>query len=327
MNHSSLSLPERTVLDAIDLNAEAQVPELARRTKLSAPHIHRILNRLIERGILVGVTAQIDFARLGLVEYGINLALAAPSEKEREEFILGLISEPAAGWVAETGADLDCMFSIIAPGPHEVTALLSRLNDRLRGSILRKELCIRTRRVRFARGIFGATGKRKPHFEIGKHPENVPIDRVDRLILSSISVSSRSSFREIARSLSISPPTFGRRLEILKEKKIVLGFSWHMKLTGCGVLQYRILVSLRDNSTPVREKIVKLVQTTPSVKMFADCLGAWDYEMELDVWTPQQVKPVISALSEACFGHLEKIAVVPIFQHRKFSTFPVLSSA
>ncbi len=269
------------------------------------------------------MSAQIDLARLGLVEYGINLALAAPSDAARQEFITQLSKEPSVGWVAEVGTDLDCMFNAIAPNPHQVAALLGRLNSHRRVSILRKELCIRTKRMRFERGIFGASGRRKAFFQLGLDPELQPIDQLDRRILSVISVSNRSSFRELARSLSVSATTFGRRLDILKEKKIVLGFSWQMQLSGCGVLQYRLLVSLRENSPALRESILKIVQSTPSIKMFADCIGAWDYEMELDVWDALQVKPVVAALSEVCFGQLERITIVPLFQHHKFSSFPV----
>jgi DNA-binding Lrp family transcriptional regulator len=287
--------------------------------------IHRVLKRLFERNILIGMSAQIDFACLGLAEYGINLALAAQSDRAREDFISQLSKEPSVGWVAEVGADLDYMFNVIAPNPHQVAAMLARLNNRNRISILRKELCIRTRRMRFERGIFGAEGKRKGHFLLGLRPEPQHIDQLDKQILSVISISNRSSFRELARSLSVSSSTFARRLEILRQKKIVLGFSWQMQLASCGVLQYRLLVSLRDNTPALREAIMTIVQSTPYVKMFADCIGAWDYEMELDVWDARQVKPVVAALSEACYGQLEKITVVPLFLHRKFSSFPVES--
>lgn len=323
MKQNTLSATERLILRVIDLNADASVPEIVRITKLGAPLIHRVLKRLVERNILVGVTAQIDLARLGLAEYGISLALAAPSDRARENFLSQLSKEPSVGWVAEVGADLDCMFNVIAPTPHQVAALLGRLSGKERIAILRKELCIRTKRLRFERGIFGATGKRKAHFMLGLAPEAQSVDSLDRRILAAISISNRSSFRELARALSVSSSTFARRLEILRQKKIVLGFSWQMQLAGCGVLQYRLLVSLRDNSPTLRESVMKIVQNTPSIKMFADCIGAWDYEMELDVWDAREVKPVVAALSEVCFGHLESITIVPLFQHRKFSSFPI----
>lgn len=323
MKQTTLSDAECAVLRAIDLNAEASVPNITRLTRLNAPLIHRVLKRLVERNILIGMSAQIDLARLGLVEYGINLALAAPSDSARQEFIAYLSKEPSVGWVAEVGSDLDCMFNVIAPNPHQVAALLARISSRRKASILRKELCIRTKRMRFERGIFGASGRRKAFFQLGLDPQPQSVDQLDRKILSKISVSNRSSFRELARSLSVSSSTFGRRLEILKEKKIVLGFSWQMQLSGCGVLQYRLLISLRENSPALRESILKIVHNTSSIKMFADCIGAWDYEMELDVWNALQVKPVIAALSEVCFGQLERITIVPLFQHRKFSSFPV----
>lgn len=326
MKQITLSFTEQTILRAIDLNAEIPVPEIAKRTGLNAPQVHRVINRLVEREILVGVTAQIDFSRIGIVEYGINLAVATDTEQKREKFISSLIKEKRVGWVAEVGADYDCMLNVLARTPHEVDSVLGKAYQNLSGSVLHKTICVRLRRTRYDRGVFGASSKRKPQFQIGITPDVQVIDKLDGEILALLTTSNRASFRDLARQLSVSSSTFSRRIQSLKERAILLGFSWHMNLSRCAVLQYRVLVSLRSNPPALREKLSRIVQGTPAIKMFADCIGAWDYEMELDVWSAQEVKPVISSISTACSDLLERITVIPIFKHRKFSSFPVEDS-
>jgi DNA-binding Lrp family transcriptional regulator len=323
MKRSVFTKAESAVLLSVDLAADKDAPAVARETGLGVANVYRILHRLIERRVLLGMTAQIDFARIGLSEYAIALSTMTPTQRARENFVKALCQERAVGWVADVGAPYDTMFSVLSRSPIEVGEILGRVRTKLEGSILEKVLSIRIKRARFARGVFGAPSRRTACFELGANGAIQSLSDTDRSILRIISSSHLSSGREIARTLGISSSTYSRHLASLYSRRIVLGFSWHMDLSALGILQYRILLSLTNNSPKMREHILQVISRIPAVKTFVECIGSWDYELEADVLHAAHIQDVVGKLYEACVPQIARVAVIPLFQHRKFSTFPV----
>jgi DNA-binding Lrp family transcriptional regulator len=323
LHHTAFSNAELAILLSIDLAANKDAPSVAQDTGLGIANVYRILHRLIERRILLGITAQIDFSRIGFTEYAIALSTMSSNQHARGNFVKALCQERSVGWVADVGAPYDCMFSVLSRLPIEVSDLLGRVQTQLKGAILDKVLSIRLKRARFPRGIFGATSRRDPVFELGNTVPIQDLSDIDRAILGAISISHLTSGREIAKSLGISSSTYSRHLSSLHSRGIVLGFNWHMDLSSVGVLQFRILISLTNNSPQMRERLFKVVTRTPAIKTFVECLGSWDYELEADVLHSDQIQNVAATLYEAAVPQIARVAVIPLFRHRKFSSFPV----
>jgi DNA-binding Lrp family transcriptional regulator len=319
-----ISDSEKKLLLEYDLNATASLKDLAKATGFSLANTQKLKQRLLEKSILLGLTAQIDLAQLGLIEFAVNIGIASKSEQVRLQFTKFLSKESSVGWLAEVGADYDYMFNVIARMPQTVDAVLKKSASNFDGAILNKKLYIRLQRLRFQRGIFGAKTKNR----IGiytplKNAKTSPIDELDYQILQKLSTSHLMSFREIALNLGTTPATFNRRVEELKARGVILGFYWHMNVVDYGVLHYRILISLTRNTNDIYLKIYKACCLFPAVKLLAQCLGEWDYELEIDVLAHSEIKPIVGFLGETLYSDLQKLSVIPIFRHVKFSSLPV----
>jgi DNA-binding Lrp family transcriptional regulator len=320
---ATLTTFQRAVLGIIELDAELSAADVARALGVSAPRVQRTMRLLVDRGILIGRTAVVDVARLGFVEYGINLQVAARSRTEHERFLRALSKSRSVSWIAEVGGRYDLMVNVIARRPHDVIEVFDRVHTEFPRCITGKQHCQRTLRARFPRGWLRSSRDRKPVFLMGDAPADESADETDARILHVLGDSTLESHRDFARAAGVSITSYLRRIERLKAAGVLKGFGWRMNLDLLGMHQYRILLSVRAASRELRERMLRFAGRQGAIKLVVECLGNWDYEFEIDVAKPEDVKEATAAV-HAEFGEaILEVTALPIFSHRKYISFPV----
>lgn len=87
MNSRVLDKTDRIILSELQKNAQRSIAELAEAASLSASSCHRRVKLLEEAGVIVGYTATLDRAALGLAnEFFVEVSLSAQTEEAFERF-------------------------------------------------------------------------------------------------------------------------------------------------------------------------------------------------------------------------------------------------
>lgn len=315
---------ECRILAAIELDADRSAAEVARIARTTKPVVYRTIERLKERGVIAGTTTVIDLSRLGLIEFGFNLALAPRDASARQTLIERLKRCANVSWIAEVGGELDLMCNIVATGPHEAQKIGERILEGYSDCVLRRQICCRSRRTRYPRWLLGLQRKVEPRFLSGEYHESLALDAIDQKILHALSRMRFESFRDLAQQLEIPLSTFLRRLHALRERKIVLGFGYRIDLNLIEALQFRALLSFRAVSGDVRRKIHDIAAKERVIKLVVECLGSWDFELEIDQPKGDDVKRLTSLIHHELHGELTGISLIPIFKHLQYISFPAV---
>lgn len=87
MAFQELDKTDKIILSELQKNAQRPIAELAQRAGLSPSSCHRRVKLLEERGVILGYTANLDRAALGLVnEFFVEVSLSAQTEEAFEKF-------------------------------------------------------------------------------------------------------------------------------------------------------------------------------------------------------------------------------------------------
>ncbi len=87
MSSQELDKTDKIILSELQKNAQRPVAELASKAGLSPSSCHRRVKLLEERGVILGYTANLDRAALGLVnEFFVEVSLSAQTEEAFEKF-------------------------------------------------------------------------------------------------------------------------------------------------------------------------------------------------------------------------------------------------
>jgi DNA-binding Lrp family transcriptional regulator len=315
---------QKNVLGSLELDAEKVLNLVARETKMKHSNVQRILSDLVARGVIDGKTAVIDLAKLGLVEYAFILAVNLKSNHELEEVVTYLLKHPAVSWIAEVGGVYDLMFNVVARHPKEVVSFFDRLSKAFPGLIKSKVSYIRTERLRYWRGYLGAKSHRTPGFHLGKAQNLIQIDDRDRLILKALANLKHHSFRELAHSVGLPIATFLRRMRALEQQEIILGFGYRIDLDLLELEQYRILISVTRDSEEWFRRLQNFCLKTGRVKLLTRTLGGFDFDLEVDVSNPRELKALLLDIRAQFPEASATTETLPIFRHRKFISFPAI---
>ena len=103
---------------------------------------------------------------------------------------------------------------------------------------------------------------------------NMDLDKIDNTILEMLKNDARTSFREIARKLQVSPDTISKRFERLKENGIIIDSTVVIDPAKIGysfIARFGIKVK-PAYSTKVLEKVISI----PSVIVASKIVGSFD---------------------------------------------------
>ena len=317
-----LSSIEAKILAVIELNADCPGPEIAKRAGTKTATVYRTVERLIERGIIVGKTAVIDPAKVGLIEFGVNLALAPQNDRVNAQLLKRLQNHPHISWIAEVGGELDLMCNVIAESPHRAKQVIEEIFADFAPSILRRRVCSRSARLRYPRWFLGVRRAAPPTFQSGERLEQLPLDTVDRAILEALSRMSFESYRDLAQATGVPIATFNRRIHSLRERGILLGFGYRFDLSKLAVQQFRLLMTFRAPTLATRVKLRRIASKERMIKLLVECLGDWDYEMEIDQPAGEDVKRLNTLIHREFYGELMQLSLIPIFRHVRYISFP-----
>jgi DNA-binding Lrp family transcriptional regulator len=318
-----LSEIEKQLLALIELDADCSIVQIAQKLGLKPGRAQRILARLVEHNILLGRIAVLDVARLGYLECGLSLSTAFRSVSQRTEILTFLKQHKKVSWLAEAGGTHDILLNLIVRHSSEVLQFLNQFSAKFPKVLKGKSFYQRTLRVRLARGMFTSRSAMRKEFVSGQDQMIQQIDRVDQQILKTLSGSTHNSYRDLSIKCSVALSTVLRRVEELKAKKILLGFGARIDIEPLGYQQFRILLELRTVSLKLKKDIVALCRRHTFIKVIAECLGAWDYEIEIDTLQPSEISNFIAKLYDGFGEDIHSLAMIPILHIEKYISFPV----
>ncbi len=317
-----LSDKERKILGAIEHQAEVPVSELQKQTKLRAHSIHYAIASLKRRGIIVGKAPFINNYPLGYTDYTIYFSLSSTSKRSTNKLISRLIAAPGVSWVAQLGGDFQIGVAFCARRIEEVSFLLGELSEEFGQLFFQKSISVRISFHAFGRKYLWKRSQNIAPLKIGKLPSSVEINEVDHTILSGLANNEYSSKRELSRLLAIPFSTLERRVGRLEESGVIGGYIYRLNLSGSNLLTYRLLIYSRGIAPMLTQQLYTFCKKHPGVLHFIECMGAWDYEIGVEISHAEELNEIIQALQESVGDGLIGIKSLQIFKHLKYSGYP-----
>lgn len=317
-----LSEKEAFVMAAIEGHADGNLSELAKELRIRGHVLRRILQRLIDRKIIRGVSATLDCTRLGYQEFLVQFSLSTTTDAQRVKIVAFLREFPGVNVIDEVGGEHQYALYLYAKDAHAVSRLLKDVVGRF-GAVLRtKEIAVVLSCEVYNRKYLSTAAKPEVFLSYPKSDPPVAVDRQDTEILRGLSKHPNVSLRELARVLKIPPSTLHQRVASLKNRSVLLGFHYAFNMKMLGVVSFclaiytqgvdpNLLVSLRDFS-----------RAHPQVTMLVEYVGAFDYILFVEATAAQSAGNVTEELYRRFSPRIQTIRTIPIFSRIHFSSFP-----
>jgi DNA-binding Lrp family transcriptional regulator len=299
-----LTALEQRFLEVTSLSADSDFKEIAETLKTPVHRVQYAFRSLIERKIIRGRVAFIDYSRLGRISASCVLTVGNYSKKVREQLKAAIVKDKAISWSSEIIGDGHVVVQMFTNNLDEVRNVIGSLQSKITLSSMDHKIAIRLRHYAIENRLYSLTSDREKTRSVlyatsGSSSAEVNIDELDRQCLRELSHPNVHSVDSLSRSLGESKATIHRRVQALIEKKVIQGYHWSLDQNLLGLMRFRLLLKSQRLDAPFEKHLEKIVRQHPNVTNFAVCLGDWDYELSVEIRQGENIHETVGEIVES----------------------------
>lgn len=301
-----LSEKEARILACAELEADLGLDAIAKRARVRASAVGYYIRSLEERGVIRRMPV-LNINYDGYIYLGIYFSLAPQHKRDPQRLIRYLLDQPIVTWLAETGGEFQYGMALCVKRIEDGHAFLALLTAEFPGLLFEKSLVFQVALQISGRGYLAGTRYRGRPIEVKRAERSFELDELDRRILKAMTGASFASRRQLAAALGTPPPTVDLRIRKLQEAGVICGYIYEVDCARLGMHSYVLLVYGRGVDVSLGAKIFEFAASHPAITQCYECLGSWDYELNVEVSDPRGLTAVAQELYERFGGQLNTI--------------------
>ena len=311
---------ERKIVYAAQFDSLAPVREIARRAGV-APHVAQYALAKLRDTKVIRPRAFLNLYAVGFQQYKFYFSLTVEKQKKRADILRGLQEEPSVVWFAELAGEYQYAMAMWSRSAEELALTLERLSKRLDNPFLKKLI---VQLVSFSvfkkKHLVGTPAVSKDDMvRIAPVAESPKLDELDYRLLSALYREDLRSQEEVGRAEGLPRSTVTWRLRRLAECGVIAKYLYNVSAVKLGLQVFTLLVEIRGISVAVHQKLMNFCLAHSNVVNVGQTLGAWDYEITVEVAQGQQALQVAEQLAAHCGPDIRDIRAVSVLQYRTSS--------
>ncbi len=318
-----LDVRDKKILQELERNARQSNRQIAKKVSVNPDLVRYRINNLQKEGVISHFLAYVNFAKLGLTDYGIFLSTQKLAKEKETEFVAFFERHPQVSYFAKTGGRYDFIVGVLARDILHFHETLSGMLDSLGEYIANKDIAIRVMLQHFPRKYMaeGTPSESASHF--GGPTEICDLDGVDKHILKKIATNARIENTVIARELSVPLSTVALRIKKLQERGIINGFFVVICPQSYGFQEYDLMLSCKNMAKEDENKFCSFCKRHPNMTYLIKTVGRWNYEIGIEVPDQQSYQEVLSELRNRFSEFITATDFVIIFKTIKYTLYPL----
>jgi DNA-binding Lrp family transcriptional regulator len=283
------------LLDALREDARASLKDLSKKCRVSKQTILYRINKLVERKIIRGFHANINYTSLGYNMYYLFI-------KTR--------------YVANDSSFVDELSRI--KGCISIMNCLSQYNYTIK--LITKDIYSTYNELE---ELFNKKKTITTHFmlqRLEKTSEQIVIDEKDKIILKELSINCRLTSLEISRRTKIGYDTVHARIKNMIRQKVIDNFITIIDFGKCGFVDYSILLKFADDKLEQLSILDSQLRNDPLVVRSFKAVGEFGYMFEIVDKDFLSINDKINRIRSQFHEMIRSSHIVPIQGHYFYET-------
>jgi DNA-binding Lrp family transcriptional regulator len=316
----SLRENEVAVLDFVQMRENATALEIAREVGITSSKARRILDSLLQRGILHR-HVHIDVYRLGYFEVDLLVKFKNNSQEFAEQFIQFCVKNENVSFLSEAGGTKDLRIGLVVRSLQEVHQFVEVTCERFNHPFSEK-LVLPIMQL----FVFGAPKGRgdweNRTLRFGFTNHSYTPSPIDLEILKRLSREPNLSAQALARKLGVPNSTLAYRIRSLEDKGVIAGYRHLLDPHGKVIEHFHALVSLGGISSAARKAVHRWCVAHPNVPLYGEVHGDVDFFVCITVSRSIGAIEISRSLHQALQSFDPSIELYPSPTLRKLVKYP-----
>ncbi len=310
---------DKKILHQLDQNSRQAVTAIAKNLRLSRDIVTYRIKKFLNEGVLLKYHTIIDIGKLGYTAHKIFIRLQNTTATKEEELIAAIKAHPKIVYSASYDGRFDLVVSAWSRDVKELAATLRAFEEAYEPYIAEKEM---------ASIIWGEYSVRDYLREetltkrksFGENPTTIKLDDTNKALLVALGEDARTNIVQLANKLQLSADALYKRIKNLQAAGIIQGYNIVPNETHYPYLHYKILLNFHKLKN--EEHFREYCRQHPNIWYFCAALGNWDYEIDLDIDTPEAFRQFLREFKRAFAEQLRNYTVLATYQTHKYNFCP-----
>ncbi len=314
---------DRKLIYELDKNSRAPYSVLAKATRTKQETVRYRVAQLVKTGAIQKFLTIINTKKLGFSYYKLFIKLQNINETKKNKILAFLKENTKIAWVAELDGNFDISCIIAIQNQQELELLINDLYGYFGNMIMKKEVVINLQAEFFPRDYLINAERKIQSAPIYKAIQEFRmLDTTDKAICSFLAENARMSAVDIGKQLHLSPDTIIQRVKRLQKEEIISGFTLVLNNEILHQLHYKIALYLTSVDQRQIMTMLSFIRNNKRVISIVKVLGEWDYEIDIEVEHPQQLKEIIMNITNQFSEMIRDYTLFRIIKMHKFTFFP-----
>lgn len=283
------------ILDVLREDARSSLKDLSKKCRISKQTALYRINRLVEKKMIKGFHANIDYTVLGYDMYYLFIKTRYLADEQ--------------AFVKELSRLEGCI---------SIMNCLSQYNYTIK--LITKDIYSTTKELE---DLFNRKKTITTHFmlqRLEKTRRQVSIDEKDRLILKELSVNCRLTSLEISRRTGLSYDVVHARIKNLIKEKVIENFITVIDFERAGFVDYSILMKFADDKLEQLPLLESQLKNDPLAVRRFKTVGEFSYMFEIVDKDFLSINDKINRIRSQFHEMIRSSHIVPIQKHYFYET-------
>ncbi|MCM2326234.1 MAG: winged helix-turn-helix transcriptional regulator, partial [Candidatus Woesearchaeota archaeon] len=285
--------------------------------------VHYRYQKMIERGLLLGINSVYDVHRFGWQIYLVYVKFKSIDNEKEENIIASLKNNPNIAWIIKSIGNYDVILKYFVTditqlnnGLKKFESLFENYIDNYVIDTVKKEITVP---VPFLYSPLPYDWEDEPRKE-----NQLKIDEIDLKILEQLAHNARMQLSDMSKKIKISRDLIKYHLRKLEKEGVILNYrpsAWSGS-KSVGYSWYLITMNLRDLSSQKKSSLLAYIKSNPNVTYLYELIGQHDFGFEIRLKTGDELNNVLMEIRALLAGDLKRHELSLILKEFKYTYFP-----
>jgi len=317
-----LDKKDKKIIFELDVNSRQPLSNIAKKVSLKRESVLYRIKKYFEEGLLRNYLAVIDMSKLGFTHYKIYINLHNITEEQEKSMINWLCKNPFVSWISNCDGAYSMIIAIKSRNSLELNNILREINSKYGKFFKSQEITTIICAHHFHRDyLVGYKGNTERKIEWGSESEKIELDDKNIELLDKLSEDPKANAAEIASKLKISPDSVIQRIKKLENSKLIQNYTLWPNINELIGNYYKVLISLKNFDSSSEKKLLSYILENPNVIYCVNCIGKWNYEVDIEVEGINGLRKIIRELVNNFSDIISDYTSLNIYNEYKFRFF------
>ncbi|MGV8151024.1 MAG: Lrp/AsnC family transcriptional regulator [Candidatus Woesearchaeota archaeon] len=315
-----IDIKDRKILSILQHDARISRTSIAKTVGSSKDAVNYRIHNYESNGLIQGYRAVVDVSFFGYDAYHLFLQLKTPSVEKEKELFLKINENKNVRAIIKYSGKYDLQIALIAKNAKDFDAVLEKMLLGIKDYIQSYDVLLSSEE--YVSKLFSNSFIKK---FVGKdisraRPKTINMlpDKTDIAILSLLSDNANESNIELSKKLKISADSVRRRIDKMRDGKILTRFIPAINYAALGYSFYCVMFNIKSRDAKFKELILNDDNLLWGIKS----IGKYNVLAYLCVSDSSKVHETINRLREKHPGNILDYEILLGYEEYKFTYFP-----